>query len=136
MRRLTNDGNCCLQKRTSLFFTHLAFNKVFFWRLEIERTRKSFSHGSILSNLNYMFSKSAWYYRRCTFINLHLHRPPRTMQLVQNHLTMQESDLDRFEKSGCWRTNLIVRTHLTKNESKISKSSILKKKTVFKYKMM
>lgn len=45
---------------------------------------------------------------RCTFIKLHLHRPPRTLQLVQNYLTVQENDFDRFEKSGCGRTNVIV----------------------------
>lgn len=47
---------------------------------------------------------------RGTFIKLNVHRPPQTMQLVQNYLSVQEKDFERFEKSGCRGTNAIAPT--------------------------
>lgn len=41
---------------------------------------------------------------------------PSTLQLVQNHLTVQEKDSDRFGKTRLLKEQ-IYRTHLTKNES-------------------
>ena len=70
-------------------------------------------------------AQQKWYYMKCSFTKLHLHRPPQTMQLVQHYLTVQENDFDRFEKPGCLR-NKSYCTHLTKNEPKTSKFSMLK----------
>ena len=72
---------------------------------------------------------------RCTFSKLHLRRPPWTLQLVQNYLTVQENDFDRFEKPGCLR-NKSYCTPLTKNESKTFKFSMLKENMNLKYNMM